>query len=143
VHFVITYDGSKNTSDPIFYINGSSISVTRASLPGSVDVGDAGNALAIGNNGSNFGFNFDGKMFDVRIYNRLLTAAEVTTIYNAGAPSATVGSTDGLVFQAFAVRTGDVADYVGDVLTEDMKLRDNVFGYVGIPYNSPVGAAAP
>lgn len=139
---VVTYNSSSTTNDPIIYINGSSVSVTEAVTPVGTVKTELGAVLTIGNNSSTYGFAFDGKIFDPRVYNRILSAAEVTTLYNSGTPDETL-VTSGLVFQGFNVRTGDLADYTDQTLTSALKVRDNIFGAIGTPGGSPIGRSAP
>ena len=77
-------------------------------------------------------------MKDVRIYKRVLSAAEVTTLYNSGTPNMDL-VTNGLVFQAFVVPTFRLNNYIDTTLTSDMKVRDRIHGVVGTPNGSPIG----
>jgi hypothetical protein len=141
----VTYDGSSTSNDPIFYINGSSVAVTELITPTGTML-EGVNSLLLGNYtypDHEFQQAFWGKMKDVRIYNRVLTAAEVTTLYNSGTVDNTM-VTDGLVFQGLNVRTSEYADYVDEVLTIGQKLIDNINGAVGTPnYDEIAGDAAP
>ena len=74
----------------------------------------------------------------MRVYNRILSAAEVTTLYNGGTPDMDL-VTDGLQFQAFVVPTFRLTDFVDATLTSDMKVRDRIYGVVGTPHGSPIG----
>ena len=87
---------------------------------------------------------FDGKIFDPRIYNRILSAAEVTTLYNSGTPDHTL-VTDGLVFQGMSVYAdaGDAASLAGTVLSSTDRLVENIIRAVGIPSGSPTLRANP
>jgi hypothetical protein len=84
--------------------------------------------------------NFTGQLKDVRLYNRILSQAEVTMLYNGGTPDTTLVP-DGLIFQGPCVRTVELTDYVGVTLTTDLKVLDNAYGLVGDPAGSPVGRA--
>jgi hypothetical protein len=81
-HVVAVWDGSTNASNIHLYVNGvepaynfTDNGVSRAS--------DVSSSLYIGNNvaGSN---TFDGSIDDVRIYNRILSPAEVKRLYELG-----------------------------------------------------------
>lgn len=141
-HVVITYNSSSTSNDPIIYINGSSVTVTEASTPAGSVKSETGAVFSVGNKSTTHNLPFDGKIFDPRVYNRILSAAEVTTLYNSGTPDVTL-VTDGLVFQGFNVRTNELADYEDVTLTSTLKLRDNAFGAVGTPNGSPIGREAP
>lgn len=88
---------------------------------------------------------FDGKIFDTRVYNKLLTQADVTALYNGGTPDATIltAPDTGLVFQAQAVRSAYLADFVDTTLDSDARVIDAVFGSVGFTHGAPIGRAAP
>lgn len=88
VHVVVTYDNSSAANDPVFYFDGSIVpGTTEVQTPsGSVD-DDSAQEVRIGNTGA--GTNdrfFRGDIDDVRLYNRVLTAAEIQTLYSMGAP---------------------------------------------------------
>jgi len=82
-HFVITYDADAVGNDPIFYVNGTTLTVgdgiTEVVTPTLARQDDAG-LLYIGNTG---GFNrgWDGLISDVRIYDTILTTATVADHY--------------------------------------------------------------
>jgi len=145
-HIVITYDGSGTTNDPVIYVNAVSQTLVETSGPPSGSIlSQIGNEFVIGNihsSGYDYTSPFYGKIFDPRVYNRILSAAEVTTLYNSGTPDETL-VTSGLVFQGFNVRTADLADYTDQTLTSALKVRDNQFGAIGTPAGSPIGRNAP
>jgi len=140
---VFTRDISSNTlTDPIIYANGASKTITETLTPTGTTVAD-GNDLYIGNS---YGLSspYYGRIFDPRIYNRILTAAEVTTLYNAGVPDETL-VTDGLVFQGFSVKAdnGDDASLAGYALNSADRLIENIVRAVGIANGSPTIRANP
>jgi len=140
---VFTRDISSNTlTDPIIYANGASKTITETLTPTGTTVAD-GNDLYIGNS---YGLSspYYGRIFDPRIYNRVLTAAEVTTLYNAGVPDETL-VTDGLVFQGFSVKAdnGDDASLAGYALNSADRLIENIVRAVGIANGSPTIRANP
>jgi hypothetical protein len=79
-HVAVTYDGSSTTNDPIFYHDGVSVTVTEMSTPTSTIASDAANSLQIANVVAN-NRTFDGRIEDARVYNRILSAQEIATIY--------------------------------------------------------------
>lgn len=145
-HIVVTYNDTSTANDPVIYVNGSSVTVNEDTTPVGTSVNNQSATFFIGNTidptTGNYAFSFDGKIFDPRVYNRILSAAEVTTLYNGGTPDVTL-VTDGLVFQGFNVRTGDLASYTDQTLTSSLKVRDNIFGAIGTPAGTPIGRAAP
>jgi hypothetical protein len=142
-HVLVTHDTTAwpSNSVPIIYINGTPQTLTELDPADGGFGTEDGMEFVVGNvhsNNNDYGEAFDGKIKDVRVYNRILSAGEVTTLYNGGTPSATL-VTDGMVFQAFCVRTKDLAAFVDDTLTASMKLLDNVHRVVGTPHGAPVG----
>ncbi len=130
-HIVWTQSG---TSDPIIYIDGVSMAITETSTPAGDIVYD-NNYLRSGN--SYLMVNpLHGKIKDLRIYNRILSAAEADAIFDEGAGG--TGNTSGMVFQAFAVRTDEVTAYTDLTLTAETKLLDAYLGTVGTPTGSPI-----
>lgn len=144
-HIVVTFDDSISSNDPIFYINGSSVTVNESTAPSGTVIDTSRGTLTIGNTkgagSSVFDHALDGKIFDFRIYNRILTAAEVTTLYNSGNPDHTL-VTDGLVFQGLSTYT-DRPLAAGHVLTSTDRLVENIIRAVGIPNGSPTIRANP
>jgi hypothetical protein len=131
-HFVYQRDSSNPATPAVLYINGVSQTITTSSSPSGSVVHD-GNLLWIG--GAYNGSPFYGKVFDPRIYNRILTAAEVLTLSNAGVSDHTL-VTDGLVFQGFATYA-DRPLTAGTVLTSTDRLVENIIRAVGVPNGSP------
>ena len=86
----------------------------------------------------NYNGAWGGKIKNARIYNRILSATEVITLYNAGVPDETL-VTNGLVFQGLMVQTSRLAEYVDHDLTDGMNIIDNVHWVVGSPHGTPTG----
>jgi hypothetical protein len=74
-HIATTYDGVRQR----FFLNG--VLVATANGTGSIAVSNG--AIRIGGNASSTGEFFQGLIDEVRVYNRALTAAEITTDMNA------------------------------------------------------------
>jgi len=85
-HFVVVWDDDSAANSEI-YINGVADNATDTGTIGNID--DLSNAsnLAIGSL-SLVGNFFDGKIDEVRVYNRALSAAEIRYLYNYGGPVA-------------------------------------------------------
>lgn len=88
-HVAVTWDGTSSASGAHIYVNGQVVS----SYDGSDDptgsrVDDSGTALGIGgrSSGLNPGDWFDGNIDDVRVYNRVLSAAEIAALYSNTSP---------------------------------------------------------
>jgi len=145
VHVMVTHDtqGWPASSVPIIYVNGSAVALTEGTAPSGAFGTETGMEFVIGNvhsSDNDYSEAVDGKIFDVRVYGSILTAANAVTLYNGGTPDSTLLKT-GLVFQAFCVRTKELAQFVGVTLTEADKLLDDIYGVVGTPHGNPVGRA--
>jgi len=144
-HVVVTFDISSPSNDPTFYINGTALATNEITTPAGTKLSKENLPLVIGNqkdSAVDYDFSINGKMMDVRIYHRILSAAEVTTLYNGGTQDETL-VTDGLVFQTFCVRTKELVDFVDVTLGEADNVLDNIYGVVGTPHGSPIGRAMP
>ena len=86
IHFAVTYDGSSTANDPIFYINGGRVATTEVGTPSGTFQSDATETLLLGNTSAG-GKATDGKMDDVRLYNRALSANEIHQLYIKGKKS--------------------------------------------------------
>ena len=100
---VMTLDSSKNMK---LYINGALVNSGTHDLVSWVapSCGDSNLPLSIGTLypygegwGGNTGFSFQGFLDDVRIYNRALSATEITKLYQSGAVKQKMVSNQGLV----------------------------------------------
>src|SRR3989344_2321566 len=99
-HFVGVYDGAEMT----VFINGTEIG-TPTSKTGNIS-STAGTILQIGNGITS---PFDGRIDDVRIYNRALSDAEIRYLYNKGGPVAHYKMDEGSGSTAF-----DASNITGD-----------------------------
>ena len=83
-HVAVAYDANSTANDPIVYLNGSPIAVTRVDSPSGSVRSDAAINLRLGAHATGTNQTFDGKIDDARIYDRLLSAAEVAELYAGG-----------------------------------------------------------
>lgn len=82
IHIVITYSGNSALSGMNIYINGNMATYTTFSNGVYVAMHAQFGDLTFGRLATISSFDFDGKMDDIRIYSKELTAAEVTALYN-------------------------------------------------------------
>lgn len=82
-HIAIAYDRSSTSNAPIIYVNGSSDTVTTIQSASGTVKDDSSSPLLFGIEGSLSEFN-NGALDEVRIYNRILTPAEVKQLYLIG-----------------------------------------------------------
>jgi hypothetical protein len=144
-HVVVCYDHSLAANDPIMYINGIAQAVIEDTAPSGTLNSELGTHVVVGNTKTltiDYSEGFDGKIFDPRIYDRIITAAEALTLYNSGTPEPSL-VTDGLVFQPFVVRTDRLSEFVDVELDADTKVFENAFRSVGFVHGSPIARAAP
>ncbi|MGH1404636.1 MAG: LamG domain-containing protein [Alphaproteobacteria bacterium] len=80
-HVAITYDSSSSGNDPVFYINGSSVSVSEDSTPSGSAVSDAVNPITFGSRQGGAGNFFTGRIDDTRIFHTTLSASEIQGLY--------------------------------------------------------------
>jgi hypothetical protein len=83
-HIAVTYDSAATANAPIFYVNGQLQPTTLRSTPGGSQDSNVGTGY-IGNS-SGLDRSWDGRIDEMRIYNRVLSAAEVQQIA-AGPPA--------------------------------------------------------
>lgn len=149
IHVVMTRPRTTYDVLPIMYINGSAVTVSDISAvtPAGLPNSELGNHFIIGNAKTatvDYIWGLDGDIFNVKVFDRILTAAEVLEEYNAGAPDHTL-VTDGVLFQGPAVYAdqGDDASLAGTVLSSTDRLVENALRAVGIPNDTPVIRANP
>lgn len=105
-HVVITSDGTP--SNALFYLDTTSYAIGSANYHGGMDT----HGFAIGGNIGNDNYYTDGRIDDVRVYNKQLTSTEVTNLFNGS------DVTSGLINKwSFEYpETTDVAlDVLGDI----------------------------
>jgi len=83
-HLVMTYDGSSNTSGLFLYLDGSLEAITVITNALSASILTSANFQISGRDGPNVVLN--GSVDETAIYDKNLSAAEVTEIYNSGIP---------------------------------------------------------
>jgi len=138
-HIAVTYDNNP-ANDPLIYVNGDSKTVTELFTPSGTPHDDSAKLLWVGSYKFIGGtvYTLDGKAADLRIYNRILTAAEVAEIYNS---RSFFSVPYGLVFQCKGNGAAGLQGYDGATLGGTNFLLDNIFGVKGTPSGSPVGRA--
>lgn len=117
-HCVMTYDGSSNTSGLFIYIDGSLASVTVITNSLSASILTSANFQISGRDGPNVVLN--GSVDEVAIYDKDLTASEVTDIYNLGIPNSLTGlSTSGNILNWWRMGDGDTFPTILDNKSTD------------------------
>jgi len=111
MHFVLTYDGSNVANVPIVYYNATAQTIAASSAPVGTISSTAGIDLRIGNRTGTSRV-WDGLIDDFRLYTRVLSAVEVSAIYES---RGTDNIMDGLVSR-WIMRDGAPATTAGNVL---------------------------
>jgi len=151
VHLVLTQNvsvWSPSPAQPILYKNAVSqtFNAVGSNTPGGTRTPETGQHFVMGNlyeAGAELTATWLGLIKDLRVYNKILSSSEVTQLYNSGTPDATILTSpeSGLVFQAPVVSTDRLSSYINQPLNINLKVRDNVFGFIGTPNDSPIGRA--
>jgi len=89
-HVVVTWDGTPHGSTIHFYINGVA-SDGAATDPSGALSDDSALSLSIGNRSADLARTFSGAIDDLRVYNRVLTATEITALADSTPPGAPSG----------------------------------------------------
>jgi len=79
-HVVLTYNADASANNPIVYINGVSVDVTETGTPNDTRTSDAAADLYVSARSAG-GYAWHGKMGDLMLYNRILTAEEAKSLY--------------------------------------------------------------
>ena len=79
----VTWDGSATAANAHIYVNGNEVGYSVADNAVGTRASDIGKALYIGNNPA-LSRTFKGNIDDVKVYNRVLSASEITNLYSNG-----------------------------------------------------------
>ena len=82
-HVAVTYNSTTAGVDAVLYIDGSSITLSGTASAGTV-VSDAGQKIRIGARGTGLDREFNGLIDEVRLYDKILSADEVSKNYTNG-----------------------------------------------------------
>ena len=110
-HYAVTYNNGATTNDPIIYKNGSSVGIIERSTPTLV-AETAGTSLQLGMNSDVYWY--DGRMAEVAIWNRILSATEIAGLGKGFSPKC---YSRGLIYYSPFVR--NVADYRNGIAITD------------------------
>ena len=135
-HIVVTYVNSSTANDPIIYVNGVAKATSEEYTPAGTSLTGTNNIMAIGYGGTAASNPIDGRVSDVRVYNRILTADEVLAIYNARGRD---NIRNGLVFCPFLKGAAGLQAFDGATLAAGNTIVDPCSGAIGVPAGSPVG----
>ena len=128
---------NEDKSVPKIYINGVEEPIITVNSPplGSTYRDEEGCNFILGNQKTatlDFNSPLAGSMKDVRVYNRVLSSAEIAGLYSGA------NVTQGLVFHGLCAKNKDKNLYAGKNLTGEQNIIDNIYGFVGTPIDSPL-----
>lgn len=133
-----TYDDSSSANNPLIYLNGVSVAVTEIAAPSGTlidyDTVSPNTRIGMGTIG-NDDSRYDGNIYTIYVYPRILTPAEIANNYtslNAWKPA-------NPVFAPNLSAAAGVTVFNGAVLAAGNTIRDNISGVDGVPSGSPVG----
>ncbi len=88
-HVAATYDSSSTANAPIIYINGVASTVSTLTTPSGTQTSNAGTGYIGNYNGIRV---FGGYIDDLRVYNRVLSASEINSLYIGNQPGTSVAT---------------------------------------------------
>ena len=134
-HIVLTHDMSSSVmTAPVMYIDGTSRTITAVGVgSGTFETGIT-DPMIVGNS-SQTAYEFLGNMADLRVYNKILSAAEVTTLNGDGVYG--VGVTDGMKFHGFTIPIELSGVYDGRTLVDGDYLFEDYNMAACIPSGEP------
>jgi hypothetical protein len=83
-HVAVTYDRTSTSNDPTFYVNGQIVATNESATPTGSAAQTVGQYIMIGQKADEFSDTFDGTLDEVRVYDRVLSPAEIKQLYNLG-----------------------------------------------------------
>lgn len=137
---IVTYNGSATGNNPVIYVNGVSVAVTRATAPVGTYRSGTSADMYLGDITADYTAN--GNIEDLRIYNVIKTAAQAAAIASEDLLTDQSIDESGLVFHAplMMCQGQEWSTFAGSTLEAANEFLDRVNGYVGVPTGDPEGA---
>lgn len=82
-HLAVTYNDDSSANDPQMFVNGQSVTVTENTTPAGSYQSDAPYDMRIGQFSGGTNRTFDGAIWDVRMYDRILADDEIASVWNS------------------------------------------------------------
>lgn len=146
-HVVVTYDNTSDQANPMMWVDGVSQTVSETAAPSGSSDDDSDCPLVLFNASPDptvpseryfYDVLHDVALKDVRIYNRILTSAEIAALYAGEDDYSTVQT--GLLFNGIYAPTDNIDDYINDTILADDLVLDSVHMAAGVPYNEDESA---
>lgn len=138
---VITHDTTLDPAeDPIIYLDSVISALTATGAGAGTEVDMTGNTLQVGNMltpSTIYYLGFPGRIHSIREFGKILTQAEVNTLFAAGKDDVD-SITDELIFQIFNIHTKDQAHFTDLAMGSEDRIIDNIYGLIGTPHAGPV-----
>ncbi len=83
-HIAVTYDNSSLSNDPLIYVNGVIVDITKDTSPSGAVLSDGGYNFTIGDVDPSGTHSYDGIIDEVSLFKSELTQDEVLELYNSG-----------------------------------------------------------
>ena len=138
-HITVTYKGTSfGSNNVLIYVNGSLLYTGSLSMPA------GGSKVFVGSNNAGSGGFYNGLIDEVGVWNRTLTAAEVTELYNAGAGKQYVAPVEASIVSSGLIMNLDAKNVLsysgtGTTWTDLSGNGNNGTLYNGTSYNSTNG----
>ncbi len=135
-HIAITYDGSSAANNPILYLDNVVTSIPVQTAPvGTYRTNGSNQLKVLGSTG--IASSIVGNILDVRMYNRILTAAEISDIYKS---RLAISNLYGLVFHAPLTGASGLQAFDGATVGTGNLFIDRINGFTGAPSGNITGA---
>jgi len=134
--FAVTYNGSSVANNPLLYLNGLNIALTKITTPvGTYRTGTGSDLRLEGVAPKTFGVE------DFRIYNVVKNAQQIVNMTNEDIHADANIDESGLVFHAPLTMCKGMTypTYDNSVLSSANEFIDRINGYLGVPSNNPIG----
>jgi hypothetical protein len=138
-HMAVTYDRTSPSNDPVLYVDGSSVAVTQIGSSTGTAEDDSGEQMTAGNRDNAAGTDdrtFDGIIYKILIYNRILSASEIADDFNS---RLFIPNYNGLVFACGFHGTKGLQVYEGASIAAGNLFVEHINGANGTPANTPTG----
>jgi len=136
-HVAVSYDDSSVVNDPEFHVDGAILApVTEVVTPVGIPYDDSSYPFVIGPR------DIDGYMWDLRIYDRVLSTAEIKQISDARSFGED-GIFDGLIFWPKMNGASTLQSWDGAALSKTTQIVDSINGFLGTPDSDDVNFVTP
>ncbi len=134
-HLAVTYDRTSTANDPLAYLDGALINFSELLTPTGTTADDSAVDFLLGEHQA-AGQPFDGKMWDIRIYDSILPANLIADIFNKKSYRLNAPFP---IFRPSLLGAAGLQVFDGASLGGTNYIIDDISGIQGTPANSPIG----